>query len=98
MSSKIPNLFKPLESPGKLRTHQDKDTETEIKQTYCSTFIHENHILVKGECNNPDQQKRNAMLIFFDTNKGEKIGKNKIVLVYYSFPLRTTNSRQWKNI
>jgi hypothetical protein len=82
MTTNIFNLLEPVESQSDLDTYQDPGTKTQ--DTRCSTFIPGNQMLVKGEYNNEHSTRRNAMLIFFDTEKGREIGKNGLVLDYYS--------------
>jgi hypothetical protein len=91
MITNIKDLLEPINSKGQIHTHQDKDPKIGIKHTQCSTFILEKHILAKGEFENKNSNKRNAMLIFFDMIKKEQIGKNILILIYSSPKLRTTN-------
>ena len=65
-------------------TLQDKDQGNGVKHTRCSTFIKKKQLLVKGECDNPKFQKRNAMIVFFDPSTGEFKGKSEFLCVCLS--------------
>jgi hypothetical protein len=79
MSDNIVNLLKPIQKEGQIRNDGDKDNSIGVKHTYCSTFILEKHLLVKGEVNNPKSETRTAMVDFHDALTGEIIGKDVLI-------------------
>ena len=75
MGKYIEGLVKPLEKHGKVLTHRDTSKER-VTQYWCSTFIKNKNILIKGEWDNKHQKKRNAMIILFDCGTGNIIGES----------------------
>jgi hypothetical protein len=92
MSDNIVNLLKPIQKEGQIRNDGDKDDSIGVKHTYCSTFIFENHMLVKGEYSNPKSGSRSAMVDFHDAITGEIIGKDPLIHAFYD--LLTHSPRQ----
>jgi hypothetical protein len=76
MSDNIVNLLKPIRKEGQIRNDGDKDNSIGVEHTYCSTFILEKHLLVKGECWNPKSNTRTAMVDFHDASTGDIISKD----------------------
>ena len=77
MTRNINHFIKTIQEKGRLLTHQ-QDQSTGVTQYYCSCFVKEHNLLVKGEVLNPKQSERNALIVFIDaeTNevKGERSG------------------------
>ena len=69
MEKNINQLVKPIQSNGQLLTHKD-DPKNGVTQYYCSCYIEREKLLVKGECRNPRQSQRNALIIFLDLETG----------------------------
>jgi hypothetical protein len=78
MGDNIVNLLKPIQKEGNIRNDRDKDNSIGVKQTFCSTFILEKHLLVKGEYFNPESGTRTAMVNFHDALTGDIKGKDDI--------------------
>ena len=77
MQNNIEDIVKPVEKNGKVMTHRDTSKKG-VSKYRCSTFIKEKNVLVKGECNNEHWIKRNAMILLFDCNTGNIIGKSRV--------------------
>lgn len=67
-------IVKPVEKNWKVLTHRDTSKEG-VTEYYCSTFIKKKKVLVKGEDENEQSDKRNAMILLFDCKTGNIIGK-----------------------
>ena len=74
MGNKTNGCVKPVEKNGKMLTHQDTLKEG-VRHYYCSTFVKNKNVLVKGEYMNKHKDKRNAMILLFDCESGDIIGK-----------------------
>ena len=72
MTRNTDQLFKTIQTNGKLLTHNDN--QTGVTQTHCSTFIKEKGLLVRGECDNPKSSERNAMVLVCDPETGQVKG------------------------
>jgi hypothetical protein len=79
MSDNIVNLFKTIQKEGDIRNDREKDNSIGVKNTRCSTFIIEKHLLVKGECFNAKSGNRSAMVDFIDATTGDIVGKDPLV-------------------
>ena len=66
-------IFKDLIKPV-LKTHQDTLKEG-VTQHWCSTFIKNKNVLIKGEFDNQHKDKRNAIIVLFDCESGNLIGQ-----------------------
>ena len=69
MESNIDHLVKPVQSKRTLSNPADS-TKYKIKNFYCSTFIKERKILVKGEGGHTHRPKRKALIILFCLDTG----------------------------
>ena len=76
MQSNTNGLVKPVEKKAKVITHRDTWFR-EVTHYYCSTFIKKKNVLVKGEYRNKHSDKRNAMILLFDGESGDIIGKSR---------------------
>ena len=77
MQINIEGLVKPVEKNGKVITHRDTSFSG-VSHYHCSTFIKKKNVLVKGEWNNGYGKKRNAMILLFDCESGNFIGKSNM--------------------
>jgi hypothetical protein len=76
MSDNINTFLKPIQKEGQIRNDKDKDDSIGVEKTWCSTFLLEKHILVKGEFDNPKSGSRTAMMNFHDAMTGDIICKS----------------------
>ena len=56
----------PIETQDRPVTYQLPDPSLKVTHFHCSTFIQGKKLLIKGECDKPSFQERNALLVFFD--------------------------------
>ena len=77
MQNNIEGIVKPVEKNGKVITHQDTSKEG-VSEYRCSTFIKKKNFIVKGKCNNKHEDKRNAMILLFDSESGDIVGKSRV--------------------
>ena len=73
MENNINDLVKIVEKNGQVLTHRDP-TEGGVIHYHCSAFIKLLNVLVKGESGNKQKEKRNAMIVLFDLEKGNIVG------------------------
>lgn len=66
-------MITPAMKNEKVPTHEDPSKKG-IKGFRCSTFIDKEKVLVKGERDNEQQEKRNAMIVLFDCARGKVSG------------------------
>ena len=77
MQNNIENIVKTVEKNGQVLTHRDTSKEG-VSQYYCSTFIKNKNIIVKGEYENKNLDKRNAMIVLFDCETEKIIGESSL--------------------
>lgn len=77
MTKTIDHLIKNLQKSEQLVTHQEVHSTTRVSQFCCSCFIKQKNLLVKGELLNPDQNQRNALLLFIDPETNQVKGSSK---------------------
>jgi hypothetical protein len=85
MNNNIQNLIHPIQNQGQIRNDKDNDSSTEVEQNYCSLFILEKCLLVKGEGDKPEAKKRKAVVEFRDGITGDIIGKTRVDMIINSF-------------
>ena len=83
--TRINHLLKTFTHNGSLVTLKDKDQTNGLQHTSCSTFIEKRKLLVKGECDNPKSEERNAMIVLYDPETGKF--KGKILFLCFSLCL-----------
>ena len=76
MEINIKDLVLPVNTIGQVMTHRDTSKEG-AKEYSCSTFIRKKNVLVKGERKNLHEDKRNAMILLFDTESGDILGGSR---------------------
>ena len=77
MGNNIEGLVKPVEINGKVLTYEDSSI-IGVNHYYCSTFIKNKNILVKGEHDKMKKKKRNAQILLFDYKNGDIIGESRV--------------------
>lgn len=82
MTTTINHLIKTLKPKGKLLTHR-QDQSADVSQYYCSCYVGNENLLVKGETRNPRQKERNALLMFFDLKTQKLRGESRLVSSAY---------------
>ena len=65
---------KKIRKQNKVVTHQDKTKESQVEHYGSSCFIKLKNVFVKGEMNNPNADKRNAMILLFNKTTHQIIG------------------------
>ena len=70
MTTTINQLIETIHDKWRILNHQ-QDSSTGLNQYYCSCFVKDHNLLVKGEVHNPKKSERNALIVFIDaeTNK-----------------------------
>ena len=89
MAENINTLIKPVQRNGAFVTHELSDTIIEASEFCSSTYIQNENILVKGQCQNP-LDYRGALLVFFDLNTGKVRGGSNMFLLCLT-------KRLWRN-
>ena len=77
MEKNINGLVKPVKKNGKVLIHKDT-LFMGVSEYFCSTFIKNKNVLVKGELKNKHSHKRNAMIVLFNGHTGKIIGESRV--------------------
>ena len=77
MKININSLVKPVMKNGKVLTYRDTSFRG-VSGFFCSTFIKKKNVLVKGEYINKYKHEKNAMILLFECDTGEIIGKSRM--------------------
>lgn len=68
-------LINKIKKNGKLFSFQKLDNKEGVKSTRCSCFVHENNVIVRGQCLNSDSSKKTKVLVMDGFTK-KLIGEN----------------------
>ena len=68
-----------LTQNGKVVTQQDKSEDNVVEEYLCSSAIDSHQAVVKGEYNNANPSKRNAMILLFKQGTDQIIGNQCII-------------------
>ena len=82
MEKSIQNLIKKIKKNKKIHSLKKQDEKEGVKATFCSCFVPELNMLVRGEYNNLINKSRNAKILITNCKikelKGKKINVLKI--------------------
>ena len=73
MGNNTNGIVKPQEKNGKALTYRNTFFRG-VSEFFCSTFIKNKNVLVKGEYKNGHKDKRNALILLMDCDSQNIIG------------------------
>ena len=71
----VDDLIRTIQTEGTLLTHEDTHADLRVSEYFCSAFIPEKNLLVKGEYDNPHSESRKAVLVFLDPTSNKVKGR-----------------------
>jgi hypothetical protein len=94
MNDNINTLINPISIQGQILNHKDKDDSIGVKHNWCSLFIIEKNLLVKGERSNPKSGSRMAMIEFRDGRTGDIVCKSPLNVWNNMFGVPSNSKRE----
>ena len=82
MSKPIDQCVKTIKHNETTVNHQEQEESVGVKENFSSTFVKQENVIVKAECNNPKSSSRSAVITLFDAKSNKLRGDYDVFICY----------------